>query len=647
MLNALTSCKNLTSPESQSKTGHVTRLDDDDAEHVADVNPSNISTISTDLLNLESDLFSPWIDASTISLSNMALASFWLQSCMRQHRVCTDLQKPSRLPNRIIDISDPQKPILSDGLGRDEPYVTLSYKWGEARRYITTSKNLAQHTKQGIPLSELPQTFKDGIFVASSLGFRWIWIDALCICQDFTHELIQEMNRMDQTFQASTLTVFAAAGDDADAGLMSVRDPRWVKPCKLAIKATLDGKTTEGAAYISLDGGEWTHAPLYRRGWYVRRAVARFLWLTGYRVLQEQVLAHRGLIFESRQLRWRCLCGTASEADPSRTSIKKIESIQDMGVSQYDRWILYPEGHDGFNYLRMWIQQKNPMPDRTPWQRDNQYDAWYSMVTEYNSRALTHESDVLLALAGLSSAMATTHGCTYYTGLWKEDLQTGLCWFVTDTTRRSSDAQVNDKSSFPTWSWVSQRGNNIKFRGWENNHTVIKHEGLSLFEHYTDRAPKPDNPFTTINPKQLMVTGKLRKIAIEKLSKRDSNWQDSTNKSYEELSISRWVWRVRDIKTDEKLGHIAFDFDPASFEPRHVYCLLCIAREKYGEWQLTCLGLVPTDETLEEFKRIGLIMLRPKNWYGMLRRFDPKDESSPSVVRESIDTRYCRTIRII
>ena len=99
-------------------------------------------------------------------------------------------------------------------------------------------------------------------------------------------------------------------------------------------------------------------------------------------------------------------------------------------------------------------------------------------------------------------------------------------------------------------------------------------------------------------------------------------------------------------QNDEKLGHIAFDFDTVNFENRRVYSLLCIARGKYGEWQLTCLGQVPTDDRLEEFKRIGLIMLRSKDWLGEFRLFNPYDENTPFVLRSRRDVRFFRIIRL-
>ena len=147
MLDTLTECKRQNAVGTSSVDSQVTELGRD-GQSIAEVELRNIPT---ELLCMDDELYSPEIDASTISLPNMLLASFWLQSCMQKHKVCADFQQKGHLPSRIINISNPQKPILHEGLHRDEPYITLSYKWGEARRYITTTKNLMRHTKQGIP----------------------------------------------------------------------------------------------------------------------------------------------------------------------------------------------------------------------------------------------------------------------------------------------------------------------------------------------------------------------------------------------------------------------------------------------------------------------------------------------------------------
>jgi hypothetical protein len=109
------------------------------------------------------------------------------------------------------------------------------------------------------------------------------------------------------------------------------------------------------------------------------------------------------------------------------------------------------------------------MPDRVPWQRNNQFDQWYKMVTAYTILSLTYTSDVLSALSGLESAIAQTHGCTYLAGLWKEDLQIGLAWYVqwhdTDYLRQAIVRDTDHESfNLPTWSWAFRWGNYIGFQ---------------------------------------------------------------------------------------------------------------------------------------------------------------------------------------
>ena len=113
-------------------------------------------------------------------------------------------------------MSDPREPRLEDGLRRSQQYVTLSYMWGTRRRYITTKANLSGH-KTSLPLTQLPLTFKDAIYVTYMLNFQWLWIDALCIVQDSEEDRAREVGAMDEIFRYSTLTLFAASGESVDA----------------------------------------------------------------------------------------------------------------------------------------------------------------------------------------------------------------------------------------------------------------------------------------------------------------------------------------------------------------------------------------------------------------------------------------------
>jgi hypothetical protein len=559
-------------------------------------------------------LYSPWHDISTISLSSLVLASFWLDDCQKNHRLCTVFQTSAastrQLPKRIINIADPERPFLASPSDMNLSYVTLSYKWGESRRYVTNLQNLEQH-KTKIPLKALPWTFKDAIYVANTLGFSWLWIDALCILQDSKDEQMHEIEKMDLIFRHSALTLFAAAAEHADAGLSVSRDPRWIKPCRLMLKTTLGERTVQGSAYITLDDiDEESCKPLFGRGW----------------VLQEEVMSTRGLIF-GPQLSWRCMCAKSSE---------KIPDIE------------RDKSGDGWNLLRLWIQHQDPVPNRDPWQRGNQFDHWYSMVTKYSRRALTYSSDVLPALAGVASAMATTHNCTYIAGLWQEDLQVGLCWYVTGSSPldreplgKRTDPPPGSCPAMPSWSWISQWGKEIRFRGWENNHYLMEQHGIYLVDELSLSKASVAAPFSSVTKTSLVLTGLLRTATVQ-LDPRRNRWEhDESSRVIRNVrEEAHWMCTISDPVSRKEIGQIALDSDPRNVTVGLIHCMLCTVREKYSQWQLTCLALVPTDESYEEFKRVGLVFLREPNWFGHLLF------SEPATKTRGTEAIFVRTVRI-
>ena len=598
------------------------------------------TVVASDTVQADSDLllaeqspqlYSPWLDCSTISPANLALASSWLKNCLQNHWPCTDGHSPGPLPTRIINVSDPREPRLEDGLHRSKQYVTLSYMWGTRRRYVTTEANLSVH-KTSLPLTQLPLTFKDAIHVTYMLGFQWLWIDALCIVQDSKEDRAREVGAMDEIFRCSTLTLFAASGKSVDAGLAVPRDPRWTKPCLLEMRTTLDGETVEGSSYVTIDSArrDSPDSPLYTRGW----------------VLQEEVLAVRGLIFGSYELAWRCLCSDATESIPHCTG--KVATIRELGSKQYNRWRSYSGGPDGFNLLRMSIMKSDPVPDRTPWQRDIHFDHWYKMVSNFSRREFTYPSDVLPALSGLASAMVKMHHCTYLAGLWEEDLSVGLAWYITaarrDTDRRlilPEEHEENNVKNLPSWSWISQYGSEARFRGWENNHTLVEHECLALTPMPGDVEDFDTNVFERVTKRSLSLTGRVKTA----LMTNPEDYRRRSVTSYKRLynEHARFARVLRDPKSGEIVGQIALDEDPQNDVPTLLYCLLCTVREKYDQWQLTCLGLLPTDLTQEEFTRVGLVFVNDQDWFGELGLSTTLDGGRQT----RYDTRNVRTVRIV
>lgn len=160
------------------------------------------------------------------------MAARWLKHCRQRHTVCGAREARSTLPYRSLDISVAGKPVLVLGKSRREPYVTLSYKWGSGKRITTTAANIKQF-EQAIPELELPRTFRDAIQTAKSLGFSFIWIDALCIRQDLDTELRSQITSMAEIYANSALTIFAALGDHSDSGLGVPRNGPGTKPSRL------------------------------------------------------------------------------------------------------------------------------------------------------------------------------------------------------------------------------------------------------------------------------------------------------------------------------------------------------------------------------------------------------------------------------
>lgn len=539
-------------------------------------------------------LYSRRVDTSTTSRASLALATVWLNNCRRNHHPCRVFQEDGTLPRRIINISSPELWYLEEGQDRKEDYVTLSYKWGGCQKYTTTSLNLQQHQTE-IPSHKLPLTFREAIGVARALGFQWIWIDALCIVQDLDTDKASEINKMDQIFRSSFLTLFAAAGDSADAGLSAERDPRQAKPCLLELQTTapriniVKEKTLE---LVEDFHAGWHDKPLYERGW----------------VLQEEVLAPRRLIFEPGMLVFHCVCGASNEQNPAVTP--PVTSIQDL--------VAIPDSRryaDLFTEIQSQLLQEDDL-SQSLIPRSSLFQNWYHVVASYSRRALTSSDDVLPALAGLANALRKRHNWTYLSGLWKEDLQRGLFWTVTNedpdeeaTGHVSVDASKTLEEpglsvKLPSWSWGSVWGTGVFFEyGWRSD-PVVTLEDVQLYDGLG---------VTSCTLNALKLTGRVRRARI------GSGY--ATNG--DPIDTSLVAAGLHDTITGGLVGRVHFDVRPDVKQTgRVVYCLL-VARTGPLGWYITdrrilgCLALEPVDEWSGVFRRVGLafIMEHSERWF--------------------------------
>lgn len=188
------------------------------------------------------------------------------------------LEEP-RLPTRVIDVGTGDikiEPRLLISGNRRAKYATLSHCWEEGRcqPLQTTSRNFKDHEKE-IHFHSLPQTFQDAIIVARKLGFRYIWIDSLCIIQDSPKDWQMECTKMADIYRYSSVTIAGAGASDSHAGFLQQRFPfakealahlweyRNSKP--ESISRTLI--RNEDRFIVSAEHHTTDYSPLEDRGW--------------------------------------------------------------------------------------------------------------------------------------------------------------------------------------------------------------------------------------------------------------------------------------------------------------------------------------------------------------------------------------------
>jgi hypothetical protein len=108
----------------------------------------------------------------------------WFDDCGRTHSHCGDHSiSTSKLPGRVIDVASAGGIArLIDGSGLVSRYATLSHCWGGATPIMTLTSNLKQKMV-GIPLADLPKTFREAVITCRVLRIPYLWIDSICIIQ--------------------------------------------------------------------------------------------------------------------------------------------------------------------------------------------------------------------------------------------------------------------------------------------------------------------------------------------------------------------------------------------------------------------------------------------------------------------------------
>jgi hypothetical protein len=232
---------------------------------------------------------------STASATILAIAKQWISESCDSHPQCNQLISRDFMPIRLIDLkptSGNQNPCLVTPIKKDQ-YVALSYCWGGKNSLILTDSSFKQ-LQQGLPLSELPRTIRDAMKIAQDLGFRYLWVDSLCIIQDQqpgpSNDWAREANSMKEVYTNAALTIAALGAPTSDIGCFTLRDPIMYNPCWMSRDE--DGNDTfiyPSGWIMDLIKQNYSQTALHTRGW----------------VMQERLLSPRTLNFGTF-LVWDC-----------------------------------------------------------------------------------------------------------------------------------------------------------------------------------------------------------------------------------------------------------------------------------------------------------------------------------------------------
>ncbi|KAK1754757.1 heterokaryon incompatibility protein-domain-containing protein [Echria macrotheca] len=439
---------------------------------------------------------------STASEESLHWVKNRLRVCLDTHKDC-NTHHPGTLPKRVLDVGNPSEEnsrirLYEPSPGLEGQYLCLSHCWGTIPFLQTSTSNLDDHRRE-IPWDQLPATFQDAIDITRRLGFRYLWIDSLCIIQDNRLDWEEESARMSSIYQQAVLVLSATQSDNAHKGMYSSyvdqhRPEYTLKPLRIP--------TTPDGTRVDRSPGSVEHTVWFRQSLlHIKNRINHDLPTSGRGwILQERILAPRIAHFGLEEIAWEC----------SEDSICQCTTPQDEVREIPYRALPFPDDDTvSPTAIRSSFKRyQNPLA----WQSASTYvldGLWRNLVEVYSELALSKDGDIFPAISGLAKAFQRARKSDYVAGMWRESLLSSLLWFQAggnpwidfcelceaaegtideeyNTSRKNCGPFFRDwKRSkpllwrAPSWSWASVSGSVgffVRQRGVLNTDL---HEGLS------------------------------------------------------------------------------------------------------------------------------------------------------------------------
>jgi hypothetical protein len=329
----------------------------------------------------------------------------------------------------------------------------------------------------------------EGIQVARELGFRFIWIDALCIIQGrdkaSRDDWMRESVRIPQVYGNATLTIVAGSSSDSRRGFLNCTERSNTRYAR--VKCNLPGGGSE-MCYIALERSQDV-GPTDARAW----------------CFQESILSRRMLVFGKQQLSFRCREQVEYEDGNWRLLSDKTE-LYDYTIPK--DWTL----------------------------RAVVFRCWYDITMQYSMRDFFDPHDNFAAISGIAQQFQTAlrdsdNMPRYLAGMWETDMIRGLLWrsrrLVDENEKAlSRPISVNGAETgrvvktAPSWSWLSLKGSITQGFGSSYNLIMLDPTAYRCFPKIHNRWAAGDWDPTLIKhedmqlPFKLEVRGSLKRVRV-------------------------------------------------------------------------------------------------------------------------------------
>ncbi|KAK6858912.1 heterokaryon incompatibility protein-domain-containing protein [Apiospora arundinis] len=328
-----------------------------------------------------------------------------------------------------------------------QPYATVSYCWGTdgGRNHTTKIENIQKRRMSGglaSVIKALPKALKQSIQLVQSIGIRYIWIDALCIVQDSSHSWNLNARAMHLIYGNSTITICAADGGDASAGLVAL-DEDHAPPGRQDTNGPVGhGDNTEDTERPQLrqhivDCGSGVNLILHKPP---EISIETSAWNKRAWTFQERLLSKRCLIFTGGQVYFQCRSTGMSE---------------DIFADQTGKgWSL--------DLVRAPLQMLSQLKQRAMW-------FYMQCVDLYTRRSLYEPFDILAAFIGMTKLMEITMHGSFVFGLPTSHFDLALLWEpVKRSTQLEKPRNPNDPRykdlRFPSWSWCGWNSDGVRYK---------------------------------------------------------------------------------------------------------------------------------------------------------------------------------------